>query len=76
MEYKVRILTVQTAKHENPEKVLERLINDECAGGWVLDQVFSIAVQEKPGCLGNLLGAGATQTTQQFVAFRRSLQNE
>jgi hypothetical protein len=49
---------------------IERIINSHAANGRRLDQVASISIEERPGCLGSLLGQKATYAVYNMLVFR------
>lgn len=47
------------------------LIQRESVGGWELDLIQSIPVEEKPGCLAALFGASSTTTFYNMLVFKK-----
>ena len=51
---------------------LESLINEHAAQGWEFDQIGSVNIEVKPGCIGGLLGRDSDYVRYDQVIFRRS----
>lgn len=47
------------------------LIQKESVGGWELDLIQSIPVEEKPGCLAAFFGATSTTTFYNMLVFKK-----
>ena len=47
------------------------LTQKESVGGWELDLIQSIPVEEKPGCLAGLFGATSTTTFYNMLVFKK-----
>lgn len=47
------------------------VIQKEAVGGWELDMIQSIPVEEKPGCLAGLLGAKSVTTYFNMLVFKK-----
>ena len=50
---------------------LETLINGHAAQGWTLDQIQSVNIEVKPGCLAGLFGAKEVYVKFDQVVFRK-----
>lgn len=50
---------------------LESLINSHASQGWALDQIQSVNIEVKPGCLAGLFGAKEVYVKFDQVVFRK-----
>lgn len=51
---------------------LESLINGHAAQGWTLDQIQSVNIEVKPGCLAGLFGAKEVYVKFDQVVFKKA----
>lgn len=73
--YKVVPFTGRIMGNQSTAEVsgqLEKLINSHAAQGWILDQIQSINVEVKPGCLAGFLGAKEVYVKLDQVVFRKN----
>lgn len=67
-------LTIKAGDKNGCEKAVAQyadLIQKEAVGGWELDMIQSIPVEEQPGCLAGLTGAKSTTTYFNMLVFKK-----
>ena len=64
-----KIKSRQTASEVSRQ--LESVINDHASAGWTLDQIQSVNIEVKPGCLAGLFGAKESYVKFDQVVFRQ-----
>ena len=64
-----KIKSSQTASEVSRQ--LESVINDHASAGWTLDQIQSVNIEVKPGCLAGLFGAKESYVKFDQVVFRQ-----
>lgn len=67
-------LTIKAGDPEGCSKAVAQyadVIQREAVGGWELDMIQSIPVEEQPGCLAGLFGAKSVTTYFNMLVFKK-----